>query len=141
MYGQLILVPSIRRNLLSVGQLTENPSHSLALKGAGCTILRNDQVIKTGKRGRYNVYRTKKIKNEEILQTTKRNPSDTYSTDGHSQREESYAKDIIPDELKKWYHRLGHLLPSGTKNFTKLGILNLKWNELQKPLNCIRCAQ
>lgn len=145
--GMVKVVPKIGRNLLSIGQLTQDPDVTLQFSGLKCTVRKGCKISETGTRGQDNLERTSEVSTslpDSILITTKENTKngDVHLSDGDESRssdEDNLEEYNEINELRDWNNRLGHLSKSDICHLARLGRINIKKSELQKELNCINC--
>lgn len=67
--------------------------------------------------------------------------SDPEDSDGSSGSESSDWFDEVKSGLNTWQKTLGHLSSSRFKHLSRLGLLKLKLKDLNKPVNCVKCAE
>ena len=125
-YGEVKVVPAMSSNLLSIGQLTDDPTIKLIFQGDACTIYKGDEVQTTIPKGPDRLYRAHHTEEEDYVSES--------DSDEDLEPPSADAK-----RLTEWHERLGHLSASGIRALVKEGKIELSDKTLAAKLHCRMC--
>ena len=123
-YGEVKVVPQMSSNLLSVGQLTDDPEVKLVFQGTECRLYKGKRLERVIPKGPDRLYRA--------------HNAEEYTSESDSEEEEE-APSVEAMKLQTWHERLGHLSISGIRELARQGKISLTDKILATKFHCRIC--